>query len=101
MRDGTRGDGAALTYAVCERARAKDPSPSLLRADALALVIPRWQGYRIWTYSRSCPLLPLREKVPEGRMRGCLIILGASGENPSSVAARHLLPQGEKGSPYT
>ena len=52
------------------------------------------------------PLLPLREKVPEGRMRGRATspVLPAAAPNfprspdPSSGASRHLLPQGEKGS---
>ncbi|MDR3623357.1 MAG: tetratricopeptide repeat protein [Paludisphaera borealis] len=49
--------------------------------------------------SRAC-LLPLREKVAEGRMRGGVHRDASQAEavnHPSSAAARHLLPQGEKG----
>jgi hypothetical protein len=37
--------------------------------------------------SKTSHLLPLREKVPEGRMRGSFRRLIASGSNPSSVSA--------------
>ena len=42
----------------------------------------------------SLDLLPLREKVPVGRMRGVNHALLTP--HPSSLKLRHLLPQGEK-----